>query len=162
MSTQPCHFALVHFTETDSTGHTTGWGGNEYNTALAKIDGCVGDIMDLISTHPALRGRATLIVTADHGGKDRNHADAALPLDYTIPFIVWGAGVTPGDLYTWNQETRLAPGVSRPDYQAKPQPIRNGDVGNLALSLLGLGPIPGSSIGVGQDLRIAPAGVPAR
>lgn len=157
MSTQPCQFAFVHFAEADSAGHTTGWGSDAYNAALVTIDGCVGRIMDLISTHPALKGRTVLIVTADHGGKGKNHSDAALSLDYTIPFFVWGAGVAPGDLYAWNKGTRLSPGASRPDYNAQLQPIRNGDVGNLALSLLGLRSIPGSSIGIRQDLRVVPA-----
>ena len=156
MSTQPCQFAFVHFAETDSMGHTHGWGSDEYNAALVMIDDCVGRIMDLIATNPTLKGRTVLIVTADHGGKDTNHGDPALPLDYTIPFLTWGAGVTRGDLYAWNKGTRLSPGVGRPTYDERPQPIRNGDVGNLALSLLGLGPIPGSSIDAAQDLRVAP------
>ena len=157
MRTQPCHFAFVHFAETDSAGHTVGWGSDAYNAALVTLDGCVGRIMDLIATDPVLKGRTVLLVTADHGGKDKNHGDATLPLDYTIPFIAWGAGVAPGELYAWNKGTRLSPDAGRPSYEERSQPIRNGDVGNLALSLLRLGPIPGSSIGTGQNLRLAPA-----
>lgn len=155
MTTQPCHFAFVHFCDADAAGHTHGWGSEPFNAALITIDGYLGRIMDLIATNPVLKGRTDLIVTADHGGEGKDHSDATKPIDYTIPFYVWGAGVTPGDLYALNTDTRNNPGTGRPDYSELNPPVRNGDVGNLALSLLGLPSIPGSAIDVKQDLRVA-------
>jgi hypothetical protein len=114
----------------------------------------------LVEADAALAGRTMIIVTTDHGGIGANHGESELADNYTIPIFVWGAGVGRGDLYAMNAETRSDPGGARPDYNAKRQPIRNGDTGNLALGLLGLGPIPGSLINSKQDLRVA--GHPAR
>lgn len=155
MRAKPCHFAFVHFTEGDSAGHAEGWGSEDYAAALVLLDGCVGRIMDLIATDKTLAGRTTLIVTADHGGLDNNHAQADEPAVYTVPFFAWGAGVSPGDLYAMNPSVRRAPGSGRPSFAEVPQPVRSGEVGNLALSLLGLGPIPGSVFDKAQDLRVA-------
>jgi hypothetical protein len=157
MQSQPCHFAFVHFGGTDAAGHATEWGSDLYNTELAMVDDCLGRMMALMTNNPVLKGKTTLIVTADHGGKGNNHANPTEPLDYTIPFLVWGVGATAGDLYAMNPATRRAPGTGRPDYAANPQPIRNGDLGNLALSLLDLPAIPGSCIDALQDLRLIPA-----
>lgn len=78
--------------------------------------------------------------------------------NFTVPVFAWGAGVAHGDLYAMNRESREDPGDKRIPYAAKHQPIHNGDTGNLALSLLGLGPIPTSVINARQDLRVVPAG----
>ena len=72
------------------------------------------------------------------------HVYPEYELNYTIPLLVWGAGFTPGsDLYDYFSN-RLDPQHSRPDYGYRYQPLRNGDSSNIALSLLGLNPIPGS------------------
>ncbi|MEI6169033.1 MAG: alkaline phosphatase family protein [bacterium] len=155
MTNQPCQFAFVHFGECDGAGHSQGWGSEPYYAALVLLDGQLGRIMDLIATDPKLKGKTALILTADHGGAGKDHYDTTKPLDYTIPFYVWGDGVTPGDLYALNTDSRLSPGEGHPDYAAPKQPIRNGEVGNLALFLLGLPPIPGSTIDAKQDLRVS-------
>jgi hypothetical protein len=54
-----------------------------------------------------------------------------------------------------NPVSREDPETGRPDYTASPQPIRNGGVANLALELIGLPAVPGSSIDVLQDLDAA-------
>jgi hypothetical protein len=111
-----------------------------------------------VEASPALRGKTAIVVITDHGGLWFDHNDTVLPPNYTIPLFVWGADVGRGDLYKINADSRTDPGEGRPDYNATGQPIRNGDTGNLALSLLGLGPIPGSLINARQDLRVVLAG----
>lgn len=154
MTNTPCHYAFVHFGEADGTGHKHGWGSAPYEQALITLDANLGRIMAMAQTDPNLKNRTTLIVTADHGGEGTGHSAPSAPLNYTIPFYVWGCSVTPGDLYAVNRGKRTVPANGRPDYQTQLQPIRNSDAGNLALSLLGLSPIPGSSINSKQDLKL--------
>ncbi len=161
MTTNPCHYAFVHLGTTDSVGHAEGWGSDAYLAALEYMDSCISRIIALMTNNPALKDHCALIVTADHGGQGTRHSDATNRLNYTIPFFTWGAGVATGDLYTLNSDVRTSPGTDRPDYTAHPQPIRNSDAGNLALHLLGLGPIPGSVINARQDLRTSPPPLPA-
>jgi predicted AlkP superfamily pyrophosphatase or phosphodiesterase len=155
MNVDPLNFALVHYTDGDSAGHSNGWGNNLYNEALKAVDGYLGQLFTLATTQPAMQGKTDIILTADHGGHGSGHDLASDPLNYTIPFYVWGPDALPGgDLYSLNALTRLNPGTSRPNYLAPLQPIRNGDAGNLALDLFGLGPIPGSTINAAQNLVI--------
>jgi predicted AlkP superfamily pyrophosphatase or phosphodiesterase len=148
-------YAFVHYRDPDTVGHAQRWGSGAYRQAIRTVDGYLAALLELVETDPALAGKTTIILSADHGGADFDHQDPALAEDYIIPFFVWGAGVTAGELYAMNKESRADPGADRPDYNAQRQPIRNGDGGNLALSLLGLGPIPGSLINVKQDLRVS-------
>ncbi|MGE3241956.1 MAG: alkaline phosphatase family protein, partial [Pirellulales bacterium] len=149
------NYAFVHYRDCDSAGHGFGWGSPEYLQAVASVDRCLADVLKLVESDPELNCKTTIILTADHGGVGTNHAESDMSVNYTIPVFVWGAGTCRGDLYAFNSGTRTEPGESRPEYGFDHQPIRNGDTGNLALKLLGLGPIPGSVINPKQDLRIA-------
>jgi hypothetical protein len=161
MAAHHFNYSFIHYRDPDSAGHAFGWGSPNYLQAVATIDGYLAKVLHLVESDATLAGQTTIIVTADHGGVDLNHGEAQRPENYTIPMFVWGAGVDRGDLYAMNVGTRADPGDSRPDYTTAPngypQPIRNGDTGNLALGLLGLGPIPGSMINARQDLRVRAA-----
>jgi predicted AlkP superfamily pyrophosphatase or phosphodiesterase len=158
MAEQHFNYAFVHYRECDTTGHALGWGSGGWSYALRTLDGYLADVLTLVETDPVLAGRTTVIVNTDHGGTGFSHDECLVPGNFTIPIFVWGAHVGRGELYNLNPETRADPGDARPEYSAPAQPIRNGETGNLALSLLGLGPIPGSFINAKQDLRVSLVG----
>jgi predicted AlkP superfamily pyrophosphatase or phosphodiesterase len=155
MAARRFHYVFVHYRDTDTAGHAEGWGSGPYRHAIRIVDGRLAAILQLVEADPVLKGKTAVIVSTDHGGIERDHQDPLLSDNFTIPFLVWGAGVAAGDLYAMNSGMRADPGTERPDYNASLQPIRNGDGGNLALSLLGLDPIPGSLINAKQDLRVS-------
>jgi hypothetical protein len=151
-------YTFLHYADLDDAGHSAGWGSAAYNTAIATVDTYLGQLFNAIENDPQLAGRTAIVLSADHGGTGTGHSDATNVLNYTIPFYVWGAGVGHGDLYSFNTDSRTNPGTSRPTYTASGQPIRNGDGGNLALTLLGLESIPGSLINGSQNLRVTTPG----
>ncbi len=156
MKANPFHYSFVHYRDPDSAGHSKEWGSPEYNDAVKRVDACLGKLFELIDTDQRFKGKTAIILSADHGGTGLGHAFYNNPLNYVIPFYAWGAGVSHADdLYAPNRPSRVEPQSGRPDYVERDrQPIRNGDGGNLALKLLGLGPIPDSSINAAQDLNV--------
>ncbi|UCF05200.1 MAG: alkaline phosphatase family protein [bacterium] len=152
-------YSFVHYRDPDATGHSYGWNSPEYYDVVIAIDGYLGSIFYLVENDPVFLNKTAIILISDHGGHGTGHSDPTLPANYTIPCYVWGPGIPAGaDLYWLNPASRLDPGGGRPDYSAEPQPIRNGGTSNLALGLLGLVAIPGSSIDDLQDLDVFPPG----
>jgi hypothetical protein len=148
------NYAFVHYRDADSVGHVLRWDSAMYRWAIQNIDGFLAGVFHLAETDPMLKGKTAIVLTSDHGGSAFGHVNPQLKENFTVPVLIWGAGVPHGDLYEMNSESRRDPGDERIDYAAKHQPIRNGDTGNLALSLLGLGPIPTSMINAKHDLRV--------
>ena len=171
-SASPFEYSFLHFSLPDDYGHayswslTNGWTLDPYPRwlrlsymyAIQKVDGYLGQIFSMVETNPVLRGKTAIILTADHGGllEAYDHGWTDQPDCFRVDVFVWGPGIAAGvDLYQLNPQYTHPGGTGRPDYAAAQPPIRNGDTANLALSLLGLGPIPGSSLNASQTLTAA-------
>ena len=164
LAQDPPDLTMLHLWDADGAGHAYGYGSDEYLDAIVVVDHYIGQVLAAIEGSGELRGRTVVIVTTDHGGgvdsgpplKTTGHGHARSPINFTIPFYVWGPGVEAGaDLYKLNRRSRRDPGNRNPLYEARHQPIRNGDAGNLALDLLGLPAIDGSTINRKQNLRVS-------
>ncbi|MCW1970135.1 MAG: alkaline phosphatase family protein [Anaerolineae bacterium] len=146
MNANPTHYTFVHFNDTDTAGHASGWGSAPYIAAAKKVDGHLGQIFSLIQAKPQMQGKTKIILSTDHGGVDLGHGDQTVAVNYTIPMFIWGEGIAANsNLYTLNGSATQDPGNGRPQLANNvAQPIRNGDGGNCALRMLGLSTIPGS------------------
>lgn len=165
----PSDFTFLHLTSPDSEGHGHGWGRSHYHDSIRAVDADLGLVLDLVENNAPYQGNTVLLLTADHGGGGDNlyqHTTPTEPLNFTIPFYAWGKGVLAGsELYELNPTARLNPDAeTNPDYSANSatQPIRNGEIGNLAGSILGLPTIPGSWINQRQDLKVGSRTVRAK
>jgi hypothetical protein len=145
-------FTFLHVSLPDRAGHAHGGLSEEYVAAVQRTDRQLGTLLRVVAADDVI-----VVLTADHGFSPDllSHSDRTDPANYTIPFLVWGAGAEPGDLYDLNPEYR-DPGSRRPSYAPARQPVRNGDLANVAAGLLGLDRVPGSRFGADDPLAVAP------
>ena len=111
---------FVHFPDVDYAGHAEGWMSAAYMTRVAEVDEAIGRVLAALPAH------TTVILTSDHGGKERNHGPD-VPENMTVPWIVAGPKVL-----------RRGEMTSR---------VRQADTAATALWALGLS-LPGSCAGV--------------
>jgi hypothetical protein len=149
--TNSMQYAFLHINEPDSYGHNYGWGSATWYSAVVTVDTMLGKIFTLVEQDvPAMKGNTAIILTADHG-----YQGAPGPNTYSVPFFVWGPGVPAGaDLYALNVGRRQVASTYPMTTYGGIQPIRNAEVNNVALQLLGFGPIPGSTFNFAQDLKV--------
>jgi hypothetical protein len=102
--TAPAQFSFVHYRDPDSAGHASTWGSAAWDSAVRTVSGYLSEILDTVDATPQLRGRTVVILTTDHGGTGYGHTSASDWRNYTIPFMVWGAGVYPGSTINAGQD----------------------------------------------------------
>ena len=98
LGTATPNLTFIHLADADFAGHSFGWMGHTYGMAVRQADSALARVVAVADSRFGA-GRYSLIVTADHGGHGRHHGSTD-KLDTTIPWIVWGAGVQPGDTLT--------------------------------------------------------------
>ncbi|WP_435745630.1 alkaline phosphatase family protein [Nocardioides sp. SYSU DS0663] len=145
-------FTLLHLATPDVVGHDHGFMSSRYLAAVARTDRLLAKVVRAVERDAELGEELVVLLTSDHGGQGTGHSDPTSRANYRVPFLAWGAGIAPADLYDLNPDYR-DPGRRRTSY-AGPQPVRNGDVANLAARLLDLEPVPGSRFGRATPLDV--------
>lgn len=84
------HVMLVHIAEPDVVGHASGWISFAYLQALRRAVDAVGALRGGLRDL-GLEAQTLMIITADHGGVDKDHV-AVVPEVLTVPWIAVGAG----------------------------------------------------------------------
>lgn len=87
-------FAFVHLREPDTAGHLHGWMSEEYLRAVRAADEALAAILQTVRDAGAWE-RTAVIVSSDHGGHSRDHADD-VPENRAIPWICVGPPVSAG------------------------------------------------------------------
>ena len=95
---QDFRLLFVHFPTPDWMGHEYGWLSWQQLSVIFRADEALGQILAELSAR-GLREETLIIITADHGGHETTHGSSQ-PEDMTIPWIVNGAGIKPGQLTT--------------------------------------------------------------
>ncbi len=89
---------FIHFPNPDLIGHIEGWMSAPYLDRVSKIDVLFGRLL------AALPPETTVIVTADHGGRDLGHG-ADIEVDRHIPWMIRGPNIRKGHVFSRRIET---------------------------------------------------------
>jgi hypothetical protein len=87
---------LVHFADGDLAGHDSGWMSRTQLSVYYREDRGLGSMIQTLKDK-GMYDSTLIIVTSDHGGHESTHG-TELPEDMTIPWVVSGPGVVPGEL----------------------------------------------------------------
>lgn len=82
---------FVHFDEPDHVGHSIGHRTQAYYDELKNVDARIGKIVRAVE-EAGIMDQTVIIVTADHGGKDKGHGGKSLD-EVEIPWVAYGKGI---------------------------------------------------------------------
>lgn len=107
---------FVHFAGADLRGHKYSWMSDSQFEVLQQGDEALGQILTALDEN-GLRDTTLIIVTADHGGHDKNHIGTKIE-DYRIPWIASGPTIVPVEItariHTMDTAATVAYGLDLP------------------------------------------------
>ncbi|NOS69546.1 MAG: alkaline phosphatase [Verrucomicrobia bacterium] len=87
-------FTFIHLDHVDHAGHHDGHGTPAYYASVGVADKLIGEVIAGIQ-EASMTQDTLVLVTADHGGKDKGHGGATMG-EIEIPWIIAGPGVRVG------------------------------------------------------------------
>jgi len=101
------HLLVAHLDDADHAGHASGFtvDNPDYIAAIEAQDTRIGRMLAAIDSRPDTEDWL-VVVTTDHGGEGTDHG-AMNSACQTIPLIVWGGAVSPGELSADLQPSHL-------------------------------------------------------
>ncbi|MBM3855151.1 MAG: alkaline phosphatase, partial [Verrucomicrobia bacterium] len=85
---------FVHLDNVDHAGHQEGWFTEPYYEEVRVADWLIGDMLAALR-ETGLEQYTVVLVTADHGGKDKKHGGNTMG-ELEIPWIIAGPGIKRG------------------------------------------------------------------
>lgn len=85
---------FVHLDEPDHVGHSIGHRTPAYYNEMKNVDARIGKIVQAVND-AGIADQTVIIVTADHGGKDKGHGGKSLD-EVQIPWVIYGKGIKQG------------------------------------------------------------------
>lgn len=85
---------FVHFDEPDHVGHGIGHRTQEYYNEMKNVDARIGKIVKAVE-EAGIADQTVILVTADHGGKDKGHGGKSLD-EVQIPWVIYGKNIKRG------------------------------------------------------------------
>jgi len=102
---------FIYFVNVDYSGHTYGYGAQvpEYLASVKRIDSLVGQILNAQRSRPDYAQETWLtMLVSDHCGKGKSH-DGVGEQARTVPFIMHGPSVQPGEIIPPPTSVDVAP-----------------------------------------------------
>jgi hypothetical protein len=84
-------FTFIYYGLPDETGHSKGFGGNEYLNAIRDIDTEIGKLIAGLAEAGMVKNTLFLI-TSDHGGVGRGHGGESMT-EIEVPWLMAGPGI---------------------------------------------------------------------
>ena len=85
-------FVFIHLDQVDTAGHLYGADSPEWDAAATQVDAHIREIVSHLNL-----GQDTVLITSDHGQINAGGHGGPEPVVLTEPFVLVGAGVTPGE-----------------------------------------------------------------